>query len=377
MNSTMRALSSGKHAKALLLLFTLITLTIPLTAISMPESGETVSKRGSIEDDFYAAGGTVDINAVVAGDVVAAGGDLFIGHRIEGDVIAAGGTVRIQGEVLDDVRTAGGDITIDSNIGDDLIASGGRIRLSPDAVVSGEAWLAGGDIYIAGTVNRDLVAEAGSVTISGVVHGDVRIESADLQILDGALISGDVYYRGPREAVIDAGSKITGKVHYEQVDWERPHDGMGIFFALSMIVASIVFFKLFPGFTQSTSDRLSADPLKSLGTGLVILIMVPVIAALLMAIVIGVWVGLSMMALYVVAMITGLLIAFFAVSDWIARRFSIDISSTKRRLLLTAVVIFVTGLLGNIPVIGGLILFVLLLTGLGAATLQLRALYDR
>ena len=360
-----------------LMFFLLITFGLPLTAFSMPESGETISKRGNIDDDFYAAGGTVDINAVVAGDVVAAGGDLFIGHRIEGDVIAAGGTVTIRGEVLDDVRIAGGDITVDGNIGDDLIASGGRIKLSPDAVVSGEAWLAGGDVYIAGTVNRDLVVGAGNVTISGVVHGDVRIKSGGLNILDGALLSGDVYYSGPNEPFIHDGSKVTGQVHYEQVDWERPHDGMGIFFALSMIVASIVFFKLFPGFTLSTSDRLSADPLKSLGAGLVILIMVPVIAALLMAIVVGIWVGMSMMALYLVVLITGLLIAFFAVSDWIARRFSIDVSSTRRRLLLTAVVIFVTGLLGNIPVIGGLILFVMLLTGLGAATLQLRELYER
>ena len=373
MNTIMKHFTANKFL-GLLLLF---TLGLPLTAFSMPESGEVVTKRGTIDDDFYAAGGTVDINAVIAGDVVAAGGDLFIGHHIEGDVIAAGGTVTIRGEILDDVRTAGGDITVDANIGDDLIASGGRIKLSPDAVVSGEAWLAGGDVYIAGTVNRDLVASAGNVTISGVVHGDVRIESGGLNILDGALLSGDVYYRGPDEPFIHDGSKITGQLHYEQVDWERPHEGMGIFFALSMIVVSIVFFKLFPVFTRSTSARLSADPLKSLGARLVILVMVPVIAALLMAIVVGIWVALSIMALYLVALITGIIIAFFAVSDWIAARFNIDVSSSKRSLLLTAVVILVIGLLGNIPVIGGLILFVLLLSGLGAASLQLREMYQQ
>jgi cytoskeletal protein CcmA (bactofilin family) len=378
MNTTMRLLSSGKQGTGLLLLFLFVCmLAIPMTALSMPESGEMVSKRGTIDDDFYAAGGTVDINAVVAGDVVTAGGDLYIGHHIEGDVIAAGGTVTIRGEVLDDVRTAGGDITVDSIIGDDLIASGGRIKLSPDALVSGEAWLAGGDVYIGGTVNRNLNVGAGSVSIAGVVHGDVKVESGSLKILDGALISGDVYYRGPSEASIHPGSKITGQVHYEQVDWERPHEGMGIFFALSMIVASIFLFKLFPGFTQSTTDRLSTDPLKSMGAGLVIFIMIPVIAALLMAIVVGIWVGLSIMALYLVALITGLLMAFFALSDWSAGRFNIDVSSTKRRLLVTAIVIFIIALLGNIPVIGGLIMFVLLLTGLGAETLQLRAMYKQ
>ena len=92
---------------------------------------------------------------------------------------------------------------------------------------------------------------------------------------------------------------------------------------------------------------------------------------------IGVWVGISIMALYIVSLIVALLIAFFAVSDWIARRFNIDVSSTKRRLLLTAVVIFVISLVGNIPVIGGLLMFILLLLGLGAEMLQLRVLYKR
>ena len=75
----------------------------------MPESGEAVTRRGTVNDDYYATGGTVDFNAVFSGDVVVAGGELFIGHHIKGDVIAAG------------------NITIDANIGDDLIASSRRL----------------------------------------------------------------------------------------------------------------------------------------------------------------------------------------------------------------------------------------------------------
>ena len=51
----------------------LLMLFIPLSAFAMPESGETVTKRGAVNDDYYAAGGTVDINAIISGDVVVAG----------------------------------------------------------------------------------------------------------------------------------------------------------------------------------------------------------------------------------------------------------------------------------------------------------------
>ena len=106
---------------------------------------------------------------------------------------------------------------------------------------------------------------------------------------------------------------------------------------------------------MSTVDRISGDPLKSLGAGFLILILTPLTAALLMAIVVGFWVGLSIMALYLVALIVGYLSACFFVSDWAARRFNKDISTTGRRFISVALAIIVLGLLSNIPLIGGLL----------------------
>ena len=52
----------------------------PLAAADM-SAGERVTERGVIDDDYYAAGGSVDIDAEVNGDLVVAGGELKIGHR--------------------------------------------------------------------------------------------------------------------------------------------------------------------------------------------------------------------------------------------------------------------------------------------------------
>jgi cytoskeletal protein CcmA (bactofilin family) len=349
----------------------------PLLSISMPESGETVTRLGTVNDDYYAAGGTVDINADISGDVVIAGGELFIGHHIKGDVIAAGGSVHLRGEIQDDVRIAGGDISIDANIGDDLIASGGRINLSTGSTIGGEAWLAGGDVRVAGTVNKDLVITAGSIRLSGTVHGDVRLEGGDIQILEGAIIDGDLDYKSPNEANIHSAAKITGNVIYQQVEWDHSPRGAGIFFIITMIVASFALYKLLPGFTMSSVGRISAEPLKSIGAGFLVLIIAPVIAAILMAIILGIWIGLSIMALYLLALLTGFLVSCFFAGDWAARRLNKDVTTTGRRFISVALAILVLGLLKNIPVLGGLLIFALLLAGLGAVILQLKEIYSQ
>lgn len=366
-----------KHKKTITSSLFVFMLLYPLLAIPVPSTGETVTQRGTVDDDYYAAGGTVDLNAIINGDAVVAGGELFIGHHIKGDATVAGGNVHLRGNIQDDVRTAGGDISVDASIGDDLIASGGRINVTAASTIGGETWLAGGDVLVAGTLNRDLVVAAGSIRISGIVHGDVILQGGEIQILEGAVIDGNLDYKSPYEANIHSAAIISGDINYQQIEWQQPHRGTGIIFVLTMIVASIVLFKLFPGFTLSSVDRISADPLKNLGAGLLVLFITPLLAALLMAIVLGLWVGLSIMALYMIALITGFLVACFFVGDWGAKRFNTELSSSGRRLISVIIAIIALGLIKLVPLIGGLVVFVLLLAGLGAVVLQLRDNYKQ
>ena len=351
-------------------------LLLPSSLFAMPEYGEIVTQRGSVDDDYYAAGGNIDINALISGDAVIAGGELFIAHHIKGDVIAAGGSINLRGDIQDDVRVAGGDILIDASIGDDLIATGGRVNVSSSSTVAGEAWLAGGDVNIAGTVNNNVHIGAGSVRISGIVHGDVVIEAGDIHILEGAIIDGDLHYRSPHEADIHADARISGDVIYEQVEWQQPHSGFGLFFIITMIVASLVQYRLFPVFTMSCVARISAEPLNSLGAGFLVLIATPLLAAVLIGIVLGLWVGLSIMSLYLVALITGFITTCYYIADLAARRLNKDISTTGRRFISVSLVIIVLGILSNIPLIGALLNFVLLLLGLGAVMMQVKFIYQ-
>ena len=352
-------------------------LALPFPSFAAMEANETVTQRGTVNDDYYVAGSKVDVDADIAGDLVAAGGDLFIGHRIQADVMAAGGTINLQGKVGDDVRVGGGKITINANIGDDLIAAGGEVKVTSETSVGGDAWLAGGDVFLDGTINKDLHVAAGNIQIAGTIHGNVTLEGGEIHILKNAVIDGTLHYKSPHKAKISPDAKIAGTVTFEKAEWEHRHGDYGIFFMVSMLGASIVLFLLFPGFTVSAAHRISSQPWNSLGLGFLLLVVTPIIAVLLISIILGAWVGLSIMALYVVALLTGFIISSFFLADWGARLFRKEISSRGGRILTVAIVIILLGLIQLIPIIGGLLIFVLLLFGLGAVALQIYNYYKQ
>lgn len=339
------------------------------------DSGDSVTWQGQYDDDLYTAAGTIFIDAEVEGDVIAAGGEVMIGHRISGDVIAAGGRLKIRGEVADDVRIAGGDLDIDARIGDDLAASGGVILLSAQSSVGGNAWLAGGEIHMAGTVGGDLVIAGGNIRLSGTVHGDVEIDGGEIEILDSAIIMGDLTYASPEAAESTGSARIEGDIEHESVDWSYHDRGYGLFFSVTLVLAGILLFLIFPKYTVASARRISSDPWSSLGLGFVFLVVTPPVAFMLMLIILGLWIGLALMAVYCVALLIGFLIACFFLGERGARLFKQDVGSTGRRLISLAAVVFLLGLVQTLPLLGGLVLFLLLLFGLGAAIMQLRYVY--
>jgi len=346
----------------------------PIAAAGM-QAGERISERGSIDDDYYAAAGVVDIDADVDGDLIIAGGELLIGHKVAGDVIAAGGSIRIRGIVDDDVRISGGKLDIEARIGDDLVASGGTIELASTTAIAGDAWLVGGDVVIDGTIDGDLKVYGGDIRLAARVLGDVEIEGGEIEILERASIGGNLKYRSPRAADSLTPAQVGGSIDYDSETLQYGDGGFGLVFPITLAIASILFYLLFPHYTVASVGRIGTDPLASLAFGFLFVAITPVLALFLMLIVLGLWIGLSLLALYCVALLAGFLIACFFVAERGARLFKQDISSRARRLISVVIAIFVLGLLQTIPLLGGLLLLILLLLGLGAGLMQLRYVY--
>jgi len=354
-----------------------IHLVIGLVLVGAPlaaqQVGETVTKRGTIQEDQYLAGRTVDVRADVRGDVVVVGGQVLIAERVSEDVLAAGGTVDVGGDVLDDVRAAGGTVTLRGRIGSDAIAAGGTVLLEPSATVGGRAWFGGGDIRVAGRVATRLRASGDRVAISGVVEGDVEVVAQHVEILPSARITGSLTYRSPHEAQIDPAAVIGGDV--VRLPFKGPSTRAKLLGRVLLIMSlgalGAVLILLFPGFSQGVVGTLRNDPWLSAALGIGALVGGPVLGILLVVTLVGAALGITGLAVYMLVILAGLLAGALCVGELILGLLSQSSRGSLGASILALLIgLVILSLLRWIPVVGEVTCAVVLLLGLGALVLQ-------
>lgn len=347
----------------------LAALVLAGTAAYAQQAGNTVMQRSDKNEDVYLAGGAVYGFAKIGGDMVAAGGMVTIENEITGDVLAAGGNVAVRARVGDDVRVAGGNVMISGTVGDDVIAAGGSVMLAPSAAVRGRAWLAGGNIEIHGNVGKGLRAAGRRVVIGGHVRGDADIAAEEIEIRPGAVIDGNLRYRSPAEAKIDNGAKIAGTVTRDEsiADRERGVTAaarIGLF--ASLLLTAIVLYLLFPRASTEAARAIDASPWRSLTIGVAFLVGVPLAVMLLFVTLLGAWLALTVLALYLVLWLLGFLTGTFYVGDVGLRLIGKRSDISKGRRVLSLVAAFVAlWIVCLVPVLGGLTMLAVLVLGLG------------
>ncbi len=343
--------------------------------------GESVRVTGEQAEDVYVAGGTVDVYAPVHGDVVSAGGRVTVSGHVSGDVMAAGGSVTVSATVDDDVRLAGGDITLTGSVGDDAIAAGGNVTLSPRATVGGRAWLGGGRVDVAGTVGKGLRASGGRILLSGTVNGDATLKGREISILDGAVINGNLVYHSPQAAQIADGAVIRGTVTHEPVESHTGQivavaAGVGLVLLASLAITGVAWFMLFPRQVSATVMRIRTSPWPSLGLGLAFFAATPVVISVLFMMVVGWLPALVVGVLYLLLLLAGFLAGIFYVASLAPGLPAQDGQSRTRWIVAFLIAMPVVLLLGLIPLLGCLLLFVLLLLGMGALVIGLYRQYQ-
>ena len=357
------------------LLLPALLLLFPASALLAQDIGESVTRRGTVQEDIYLAGGNVNVAATAEADVVAAGGNVTVGDDIKGDALLAGGSVTLHGKVHDDVRAAGGTVTVDADVGDDAVVAGGNVTLAPTSRVGGRAWLAGGNLDIGGHIGKELKATGGRIAIVAEVMGDATLMGEDIEIQPGAVIHGNLRYFSPKPAVIDTAAKIDGTITHLPVpehEYHRgTHAGARIGMLLSLMVTATVLLLLFPRFAAATTGGIAQAPWKSLGLGLAVLTATPLVILLLLVSFIGMWLGLILLALYLMALLCGFLSGALCTGEAALGRLRPQVEATRGwRVAALVITLAVVGILDVVPVLGGLVTFGMLLFGLGGLALQ-------
>lgn len=342
-------MDTGDMDKRFVLLFAalvvLATVPAPVAADETRTGSSVVVEEGeTIDDDLTAFAGTVIVRGTVNGDVTAFSGDIHVEGQVNGDLTAFGGNVRITGTVSGDVDAAGGNVVV-----------------AEDARVGGQLEAAAGNVIIDGEVGEDARVGAGTITLgpSAVVGGDF-VYDGDLDRAESARIAGEV--RQESSVGIDLG--FTGPLVPNWVGW--------MYGFLVNLVLGAVALLVFPRFSAGIADRATANPLRSGGAGLLLFVGIPILLVLLFISLIGIPLGLLGILVYALLLWFGYVYGAFAVGTW-----ALGVADAGGRWLALFVGLLIAGVVGFVPILGGIVQFLVLLLGLGALALGGRNRYQR
>ncbi len=344
----------------------------------------TIGPDQVINDDVYAFGSNVQILGTVNGDIFAAGNNVTIGGTVTGSVFAAGNTVAIPGEVRHAVHAAGNTVALSGRIGEDATLASNALNLSPGSVVGRDLLLAGGTANLMAPIGRNVRAAAGDLTLAAPVGGDMQAQVTTLHVLDGASVNGALTYTSSNDASIAPGVSVAGGVQHllpqtetqpadrvpplvGVVDWLRGLVGFA--------VIGLLFTLLVPRFSASTIDVARTAYWSSLGIGLALFLGTPILALLvfIVGIFLGGWaLGLAVLAMLAMASAIGVAFAAMFTGNVLVQAFRQPSQHLAWNLLEGLAVL---GLVGLLPVVGGIVLFLACVFGLGAFALNIARTY--
>lgn len=323
--------------------------------------------------DLYLFGNSIQLNAPVENDLVAAGGNISINSNTTGSLMSAGGSLDIKGDTGGSIRAAGGNIIIDGNIARDLVLAGGNISITETSVINGDLIVAGGQINMSGSVNGKAIINGGQVNIDGKINKQLEGQIERLTLGPEAVIGGNLEYSSPQKASISEGAEIQGKEVYKKTEARRGRGGeitgfltaFTFYKLLADIIIGLLAIYFFGGYIYRLFTQISVkEPFKNSIYGLIFIILTPIIALLLLALL---WLSAALFLFYMLIIILTALIAKIFLG-WLVLRWWYKRDKKNYALDWKSAVIgpVLALLIGLIPVLGWLVLAILYLVTTGA-----------
>jgi cytoskeletal protein CcmA (bactofilin family) len=364
----------------------LLSLLLPILVLFCSSSSGLESRSGTeiyisekIEDDLLAGGSDIKFDGEIRGDIIAAGMDIVIDGIVDGNINAVGYTVKAGGIVYRSVRLAGYKVTADGRVGGNLVLVGVVARVSSTCEVQNDVNISSPVVYVNGTIAGDLDVDGDEVVISGTINGNVKIiASKKLTIERTAAIFGNLDYTAPEKAKIADDAQIDGDVKRTKKS-DKDENGLGsILWALVHFVGAFATGLIVVAFCRKQScsikDAVSLQLPRSLGYGLVVFVVVPVVILLTAVTVLGLPVAGTALLTYVVLFYISKLFVAMALGERALKLVSPSGQKSYALSLLIGLLIL-TGLF-RIPFAGTVIYLATVMTGLGAMLIaynQLRA----
>ncbi len=314
-----------KKLFALLVLALISIPTVAMAAFFMAD--ENVAAGDVVEGNLYLAGSSPVMSGDVRGDLYMTGGNVTVTGNVANDLVVGGGNVTITGLVEDDLRVFGGQVFINGTVNGEVISFGGDVTVGPNAVIG-----------------KDLVAGGGRVVVdeSAKIAGERRI-----------FVDESVPGEDPAQEVMNraAAEYWTGV----------------LIIILGYVLVAAVIMGLFPHVTSRyiTTATHKGAFWKSLGLGLLLLIVTPIIALICFGTGVGTMLGFIILAMYLVYILVNLALAGVLFGA-VCQKYAMKLLAAEFNWLWGLGGVVVLALLSMLPIVGFWIGAVFFLYSFGA-----------
>jgi cytoskeletal protein CcmA (bactofilin family) len=312
-----------------------------------------IPKGTVIDDNLFVGGDKVTVSGTVKGNLLAFGGNIMINGNVDGTIIAGGGDVTISGQAKD-IFIGGGDIAINGIVKRDLLIGGGQVYINKQAKVGNDVFLGCGNADIAGKIYRNLKIGGGDITIapSALVKGNLDYSAQKIDISKQAKILGAVTTFAPPDYGDKASKLFNGFIAFQKI--------IGFFAIILLGILAIVFL---PNQVKLITEKMTGEFWKSLGWGILSLIVIPLVAILLLVTLIGIPLGILLLIAYCFGIYVAVIFTSVVIGKWILGKLGKPDISLIWGFLLGLIIL---NLITMIPVVGWIISFILFLWAFGA-----------
>jgi hypothetical protein len=356
---------------------TLLTVFSPWTYAIDVRRGEKpvhVPAGETIDDTVVVTGDSaVDVDGTINGDLIAVARDVRVKGTVKGNLISFAGRTEIDGAVEGSVLGTGGTVEVRGTVGGNLYGLAGNVVIAENAHINGNANMLIGEATLEGSVGKDFSAYSARALGWGRANGAI-------QVLRHARVGRNLFAKVDKSqsALIDSAATIGGETHIDVAPAPPSRYVTAGFYVWQTIWAAAAFLMglilllAVPRLRNIQMDT-GRDLLMNAGIGLAALVVPPVAAVIA---------GLTLVALPLGLMITGLWAAALYLSKIVIAAFLGRSLIGNRRATPSAPFILLAGLVPvfvaiNLPYVGSIIHFLLMVLGLGALVTTIYQMVQR
>jgi hypothetical protein len=339
------------------------------------------AKAAAPAEDLFSAGHNVEVKSDHSvGDAAVAGANVRVAGKVTGYALLAGANVSVDAPVGNDLWAAGANVSVNAPVGDNVTLAGSSVILAPEASVGRDARIAANLVELKGRIYRNLNLTAADAQIFSEINGNVTANVEKLTLNPGAIVRGDLIVRSPNEPVISPEAKVLGRVEYHRVESggaqgsASPAGGwFGSWFLsfLWLTILGLLAVWFSSVWTRRVADVVKQQTWKSLLTGFIAALVVPVGFLILLVTVVGLPLAFLLGALATVAfMFSGVFISYL-VGDWALRQAHRWENSDWLKIVFGTLIVTIVM---SLPWVGWLVKLAVIFFGAGAFLLERRDL---